>query len=246
MPPGLICSYIQHVQQLLRTLNLTSPAPFSPESFAGDFFPSPISPDVSPVSTTSALLTPPDQSPAKAFGEWKFNAVHDFGPAYQPQAPNHSLLFETDPQPYPDFPSFSNASYRPMEPFQSARSFPFFEPFADRSTAVSASNGARTRDPSVATSRQDSAFLHLASWPQSQSRARTTSVEWAKPEDRRHSEHSSATPSEASFYPSRSHGGSSAHEVSVYFLMTATTSHHIGYSADQLLDSASSILLPAI
>ena len=85
----------QHVHQLLRTLNLNSPGPLAPEGPSKEMGPLSTSPNVSTVSTTSALLTPPQVSPVECFGERKLNPTYEFGPGYQPQS-NSTLLFETD------------------------------------------------------------------------------------------------------------------------------------------------------
>ena len=208
-------SILQHVHQLLRTLNLNSPAPLATESFATDFLPSPISPDVSPISTTSALLTPPDQSPAKGFGEWKFNPSYDFGAAYQSHGPN-SLLFEVDPHTIPDYTTSQQPLYRsmpPADPLQpSIRSFHGFEPFQERLSALPSSNVISVREPILpAHLRQESGFAHSGAW--APPRIRTSSLEWGRLDERRDSE-SSAGFTELSFSPSRSRSGS-VHEVSV-------------------------------
>ena len=172
----------QHVQQLLRTLNLNSPGPLSPTIQTQDLGAPSASPDVSPVSTTSALLTPPELSPAKPYGDWKFNPPFDFASAAQLQNGN-ALLFETDSQNrYQDL--YSNYG-KPViaqsaDPFQSsARAFGSFEPFSDRS---SFSTDSFPRAEVDHPSRHESALLH-PSW--SHQRARTSSSEWAKTDDRR-------------------------------------------------------------
>ncbi|KAI0652582.1 ARM repeat-containing protein [Trametes meyenii] len=81
-----------HVEQLLRSLNLNSPAPMPGGRLKGDLLNSPTSPDLSPISTTSALLTPTDLSPAKAF-EQKLPPTFDFHGSHRPM--ENSLMFET-------------------------------------------------------------------------------------------------------------------------------------------------------
>ncbi|KAI0095171.1 armadillo-type protein [Irpex rosettiformis] len=201
-----------HVHQLLRTLNLNSPAPLATESFAADFLPSPISPDVSPISTTSALLTPPDQSPAKGFGEWKFNPPYDFSTAYQSQGPN-SLLFDIDPHSIPEYATPQHPLYRSNPPTDSMqpsiRPFPTFEPFQERLSAAPASNVISVREPALpAHVRQEPDFVHTSAW--APPRIRTSSIDWVKPEERRNSD--SSVYSDLNFSPSRSHVGGSAHE----------------------------------
>lgn len=173
-----------------------------------------VSPDVSPISTTSALLTPPDQSPAEGFGEWKF-APYDFASAYQNHVPN-TLLFETDPHSIreyatPQHPLYSSIPTTDTMPLQ-GRAFPPFEPFHERPNVV---NGNPVRDTGLTDrARQESAYMQPGAW--TQPRLRSSSVEWVKPEERRASE-SSAGHMEPTYSPSRSHGGGSAHEVSECF-----------------------------
>ncbi|KAH9854293.1 ARM repeat-containing protein [Lenzites betulinus] len=83
-----------HVEQLLRSLNLNSPAPMAHGSrLKTDMSNSPTSPDLSPISSTSALLTPTDLSPAKTFDQ-KTLPPFDLGGPHRP-GDNNSLMFET-------------------------------------------------------------------------------------------------------------------------------------------------------
>ncbi|RXW14073.1 hypothetical protein EST38_g11780 [Candolleomyces aberdarensis] len=88
----------QHVEQLLRTLNLNSPAPFAQKPSVHvnvDTIPS--SPDFSPASVSSALLTPTDFSPVRPF-DGKFPPSYaDANPSIQSYLPQSSLLFENAP-----------------------------------------------------------------------------------------------------------------------------------------------------
>ncbi|KAH0582000.1 hypothetical protein H2248_011660 [Termitomyces sp. 'cryptogamus'] len=54
-----------HVEQLLRTLNLNSPIPSKKPSLSLNLDASPSSPDFSPASVTSSLMTPTDLSPSQ-------------------------------------------------------------------------------------------------------------------------------------------------------------------------------------
>ncbi|KAI0347912.1 ARM repeat-containing protein [Trametopsis cervina] len=211
-----------HVHSLLRTLNLNSPAPFSSDSFAGGFLPSNISPDVSPISTTSALLTPPDQSPAKGFGEWKFNPAYDFGNPFQAHSHN-SLLFETDPHSISDYPPYNHPLYRAIPPTQtlppSGRPFPAFEPFQERNGPMHP-NVISVREPCPPPHvRQDSSVLHPGSW--GQSRLKPSAVDWARPEERRNSD---ASHSDSHFGPSRSHGGATHEPINFLSLLHPSSS----------------------
>ncbi|KAA1467795.1 ARM repeat-containing protein [Dentipellis sp. KUC8613] len=120
-----------HVEQLLRALNLNSPAPFTqaPRNIN-------TSPDLSPVSVTSALMTPTD-SPARA-PDLKLNTSFDYHPsvpspqgslldsdilrrsndmyAQSFQGLQHPALFPQAPNAYPFFDSFSEAT-SPTQPF---------------------------------------------------------------------------------------------------------------------------------
>lgn len=80
----------QHVEQMLRFLNLNSPiiSPTQPLSSLSSTTSN--TPNLSPVSATSALMTPTDLSPAFD----KLNFHFDFE---QPMHPGQSLLFETSP-----------------------------------------------------------------------------------------------------------------------------------------------------
>ncbi|EIW87416.1 ARM repeat-containing protein [Coniophora puteana RWD-64-598 SS2] len=84
-----------HVEQLLRALNLSSPGPFAGQrsqhvnldAFTGHSG----TPDVSPCSTTSTLLTPADLSPAKSFDpKLSLNDMHPHNLNFAPS----SLLFD--------------------------------------------------------------------------------------------------------------------------------------------------------
>ncbi|KAG6825804.1 hypothetical protein H0H92_002386, partial [Tricholoma furcatifolium] len=98
-----------HVAQLLRTLNLTSPDPVpSKPALSLNLDASPLSPDFSPASATSSLLTPTDLSPLP----------HGKSSPYElPVFFNH--FADDHPSPLPN-------TYAPR-----SSSLPFFEPFRD-------------------------------------------------------------------------------------------------------------------
>ena len=177
------------MQQLLRTLNLNSPAP-PPLAGYGDIGSSAASPDVSPISTTSGLHTPPDVSPAKAFGEWKLNANYDFGPVYQTQ-PNEGLLFQTNNNlRYHDYMSVSpDAGLRSSisaDGFQSqAKTLPSLSSFPDRLPSAPSSDMFSTMDFPPSHIRQESVAPTLSTGSWGQQRMRSSSIEWLKPEERR-------------------------------------------------------------
>lgn len=209
---------VKHVHQLLRTLNLNSPGPFSPSIQTQDLglVSSATSPDVSPISTTSALLTPPELSPAKAFGEWKFNPSYDLGPGCQGQS-NNALLFEADTmRRYQDVvgntqhPAYGPAIANASDLFQaSARAFATFEPFSDRAPVSPSESFSRMESAAASRQGPDPSLLH-PSW--GHQRLRTSSSDWAKIDERRAFEFGGA--SKVNISPpqsSRSH----AHEVCI-------------------------------
>lgn len=204
------------MEQLLRTLNLNSPAPYAYGGASEDVITSSASPDVSPISTTSGLHTPPDISPAKAYGEWKFNPSYDFGPVYQTQ-PDNALLFETEnPFRYHDLVNVPQAAtFRPshsVEPFQAqARGFPFAGPLSERPTPAPTNDAFTQVEYPTTHLRQDSIPLSAGLW--SQQRLRTSSAEWLKPEERRLVDHSALLPQSDhhSMRTGNAHGN--AHEV---------------------------------
>src|SRR5882757_980833 len=82
----------KHAEQVLRFLNLNSPVPSPTQPLSSLSSTTNNTPDLSPVSATSALMTPCDLSPATGFD--KLNCHFDFN---QSMPPNQSLLFETSP-----------------------------------------------------------------------------------------------------------------------------------------------------
>ncbi|KAI0079533.1 ARM repeat-containing protein [Panus rudis PR-1116 ss-1] len=179
---GMLTSYYQHVEQLFRTLNLNSPAPPSMHPLAGEFTSLAASPDLSPVSTTSALLTPTDMSPAKSFYS-KMAPPYDLQNGYN--VSSSGLLFETGiPNRYydgvndGDYGSFQQ--YQPRVVQQNRHNNPpFFEPFREDASPVQFSKTFPTQPPSTGF-RGDSAPLSSYLW--GSQRAKFTS-EWTKLED---------------------------------------------------------------
>jgi len=82
----------QNVEQMLRFLNLNSPVPSPIQPFSLLSPTTNNTPDLSPVSATSTLMTPTDLSPATGFD--KLHCHFDFN---QSMPPTQSLLFETSP-----------------------------------------------------------------------------------------------------------------------------------------------------
>jgi pumilio RNA-binding family len=89
----------QHVEQLLRTLNLNSPAPFAhhkPYPLAMSVETSQSSPDFSPASASSALLTPTDLSPTGKSFDVKLHSPYEHThSAAHPYLTQTSLIFDS-------------------------------------------------------------------------------------------------------------------------------------------------------
>ena len=75
---------------MLRFLNLNSPISSPAQAFSSFSSTTNNTPDLSPVSATSALMTPSDLSPATGFDKLNFDFT-------QSMPPSQSLLFETSP-----------------------------------------------------------------------------------------------------------------------------------------------------
>lgn len=168
------------------------------------------SPDLSPVSTTSVLLTPND-SPAKSFDP-KLGGPFDYGQPYH--ARSNSLLFETGvPSRYLDLaaandtPSFQ---YNHLQSEPITFTNPFFEPFSDRPPTAPTAPGLLSLPQSQL--RGDT----MAQPPWGSQRLRSSSSEWARDEDKSASEPSLASldggPAARTYQTSHSH---SNHEVRV-------------------------------
>ncbi|KAF8346084.1 armadillo-type protein [Amanita rubescens] len=130
-----------HVEQLLRTLNLNSPAPFTKKpAITLGIDTSPSSPDFSPASATSSLLTPTDLSPPRPF-DLKLQNPYDLGQSIQ-YVPQNSLLFEQSPINRAQEPSPLSTHTAPYRSHfsQSSTCLPttsslqFFEPFSEPPT----------------------------------------------------------------------------------------------------------------
>ncbi|KAI0937445.1 hypothetical protein AcV5_005352 [Taiwanofungus camphoratus] len=183
-----------HVEQLLRTLNLHSPAPFSKlSSCPGDSPSLQTSPDLSPISNSSALLTPSDLSPAKMFDP-KFNSNYGLGIIHSGQSSDR--LFETAPthrynESIGGSQILQTTSYRPAQALPSlhsdAKFFPSFEPFSsDVGSPVPSTQSFFQPLPQSPHHGGDSA---PQSWVQPRLR---TSSEWLKPDEKQHLDYTSA------------------------------------------------------
>ncbi|KAJ8496720.1 hypothetical protein ONZ51_g918 [Trametes cubensis] len=175
----------RHVEQLLRSLNLNSPGPMmSNVRLKNDLSHSPTSPDLSPISTTSALLTPTDMSPAKAFDQ-KLPPGCEFGGSHR-SSENSSLLFETGYRMH-DGGVGPQASFLPAsQTFASEVGyFPQFDPFLS-SPIAPGTRGQPNFSPSAPIERRrlDSVVLPPSLPPLSwnQQRFRTAS-EWLRTDD---------------------------------------------------------------
>lgn len=131
-----------HVEQLLRTLNLNSPAPFVKKPVL-NLDTSPSSPDFSPASVTSSLLqTPTDLSPSRSTFDSKLYSPYELTHSlpYLPQSQSQpSLLFDHSNSPpsrnqesfISHSPSYSNRpSYSSQPTFIANQQSGAFEPFS--------------------------------------------------------------------------------------------------------------------
>ncbi|KAF5352799.1 hypothetical protein D9756_006223 [Leucocoprinus leucothites] len=125
-----------HVEQLLRTLNLNSPAPFAKKPQL-NLDVNHNSPDFSPASVSSALLTPTDLSPARAQfdpknpGQSPYDSAHSLS-----LTPSSSLLFDqqTTPVKLSDTFEVAPGNLRYGLPHSSSSGIPPFQPFSEAPT----------------------------------------------------------------------------------------------------------------
>lgn len=164
----------QHVEQLLRTLNLNSPAPFSQ--------PPPLtvhannSPDLSPSSATSALLTPTDLSPAKGI-DLKLNNYEYHSSAPSPQG----LMLDPGPPHRAGeiYPSHHSHPVQPANAFQqTATTFPFFEPFSEASAQNPSAQVFSSAQHHLVNRSDPRPFVN-STWRSE----RELSSEWLRPDD---------------------------------------------------------------
>ncbi|KAJ2917179.1 hypothetical protein MD484_g3243, partial [Candolleomyces efflorescens] len=153
-----------HVEQLLRTLNLNSPAPFAQKPSVHvnvDTIPS--SPDFSPASVSSALLTPTDFSPVRPF-DGKFPPSYaDTNPSLQSFLPQSSLLFE-------------NAPSDKLQEVVGNQQLTICNPFAQHAPAPSTTSTTPYFDPFTSTTLPQS--LYSTSSHRRQDNARLSQLEW--------------------------------------------------------------------
>jgi len=130
------------------------------------------------MSTSSSLLTPTDLSPARSFDN-KLNSTYEFGPAVphlsqpsllEPSSPNRSqdILRSSDSPPY------RRSSYHQNSHQSASNTFPFFEPFSERSTPAqsfySSPQQPRRSDPTRGSQllRQQQQFPTPSEWLRTQ------------------------------------------------------------------------------
>ena len=215
---SLIDCHGQHVEQLLRSLNLTSPAPAGPAPrMMSDLSHSPTSPDLSPISTTSALLTPTDLSPAKTFDQKLPPGFEFTGPM---RAGDNSLMFETGCR----VQEGTHASmWAPSQSYSPDTGyFPSFEPFSE-GPAIATSRSQPVFSSHVERRRLESTILPPTLPPLSWANQRLrTSSDWLKADDlgERGLQFNAAPPSDSAFrvpqasqMPSHRQGQPQTHEV---------------------------------
>ncbi|PCH34348.1 ARM repeat-containing protein [Wolfiporia cocos MD-104 SS10] len=189
-----------HVEQLLRSLNLNSPAPYQTSVNLPGGSPSlQTSPDLSPISNSSALLTPTDLSPAKTFDS-KLDSTYGLGIINGPQIDrSFDRPFETGVPPRYNDASRSQfmptTTYRTSQPHPTVQRepsvFPFFEPFSEASTPAQSSQSFFQPFSQHAPHRGENVPFSQQPWnPQ---RLRTSS-EWVQTDDRPPLEYPTALP----------------------------------------------------
>ncbi|KAJ8503376.1 hypothetical protein ONZ45_g10912 [Pleurotus djamor] len=133
-----------HVEQLLRTLNLNSPAPAAERPSLNLNFDcnSSTSPDFSPASVASVLLTPTDLSPARASFDAKSQLAYDFQTLPYVQAQPSSLFEPTTPtRNFENLTSSHSPTYRATHlpaSFSSSptAAFPYYDLYSQHSPAA--------------------------------------------------------------------------------------------------------------
>ncbi|KAL0952147.1 hypothetical protein HGRIS_008764 [Hohenbuehelia grisea] len=178
-----------HVEQLLRTLNLNSPAPYVERPTLNLSFDNSTSPDFSPASVASGLITPTDLSPARASFDNKLHPPYEFTQAI-PYLSQPSLLFEptTPTRPLENLaPSHSpvyRATHLPASFASPANSYPYFEHFPDHSPRTSITQSLYNTPPR----RPDAGRIQMEWRPAHQQLQQlqqiTAPAEWLRPAQR--------------------------------------------------------------
>ncbi|KAG2751846.1 ARM repeat-containing protein [Suillus brevipes Sb2] len=214
-----------HVEQLLRALNLNSPALYTQQpsrpQIPDSKNVSPGSPDFSPSSTVSALLTPTDLSPAKTSFDLKINPPHELAPSHSTLSPSSLLFDHGSPLRAHDFMSHNvhqRFSSVPSSNLMPPSPLPYFEQSSENSS------------PALGSQQfYDSAFAHLShpelsrgSWRQPQQLS--APPEWLRVEEKLGSDFPSGvtvgedplrtSPSQPSFPPRQN--GVHTHEASIF------------------------------
>ncbi|KIJ66591.1 hypothetical protein HYDPIDRAFT_186891 [Hydnomerulius pinastri MD-312] len=211
-----------HVEQLLRALNLNSPALYAqqpPRSLNGEATNLSGSPDVSPSSTTSALLTPTDLSPAKSSFDLKINPPYEVPSAPSNVSPS-SLLFDPgSPLRTRDFTSsYSRCPVPQVSCVMPPNNFPFFEQYSENPSPVLGTQPLYDSALPQLGRRPELPHASSTSWRQQQLSA---PAEWLRPEERPSGDCSSgragedslrSSPSQVPFPPRQGSAGSHAHE----------------------------------
>ncbi len=131
----LFSSFKKHVEQLLRTLNLNSPAPYAVKKPQLNLDLNQNLSDFSPASVSSGLLTPTDLSPARA----QFDKSPDASSALS-TTPSSSLLFEQHAAQVKlaeNLEAAAAANFRYGLPRSSSSNVSLFQPFSEQSTPAS-------------------------------------------------------------------------------------------------------------
>ncbi|TEB32457.1 ARM repeat-containing protein [Coprinellus micaceus] len=154
-----------HVEQLLRTLNLNSPAPFAPKPAVNvNVEAIPSSPDFSPASVSSALLTPTDFSPVRPF-DAKFLPSFEANPPLQSYLPQSSLLFENGHSDKLQLQeSLSNQQMAACNPYSQHAPAPSTTSYFDPFLTPSSTSLPQSLYSTGSTRRQDSNRLSQLEW----------------------------------------------------------------------------------
>jgi len=156
---NLTVSNSQHVEQLLRTLNLNSPAPFAKKPQLNLDVSQ--NPDFSPASVSSALLTPTDLSPARALfdpknpGQSPYDSAHNLS-----LTPSSSLLFDqqTAPVKLSDSLEATPGNLRYSLSHSSSSGIPPFQPFSEAPTPAPQTHNLHTLFPNTSPSHVQSIY----------------------------------------------------------------------------------------
>lgn len=165
-------------------MNLNSPAPFGQHkpSLAVTVGTSPNSPDFSPASVSSALLTPTDLSPTGRTFDVKLHSPYENNNQNHPYLSQSSLIFEngspiksqdgfvsTFPASRPPLAHMNHPRHQPT-----SNTLPFFEPFSEPPTPVNTVHNHQNFHPSSELSQS----LYSSPAPRRVDHGRLPAMDW--------------------------------------------------------------------